>query len=74
MQTIEKPFYEVLNGQQFTENELYTILKDIDAASNMTPLIITSENPEKNNITPLTPCYLTIYDAIKPLPSEIYSN
>ena len=38
----------------------------------MRPLTVTSENPDDNNIIPLTPCHLTIGDAIKPLPSEIY--
>ena len=40
----------------------------------MRPLTVTSENPDDNNIIPLTPCHLTIGDAIKPLPSEIYSH
>ena len=74
VQTIKKPLYKVLNGKQFTENELYTILTDIEAASNMRPLTVTSENPEDNNIIPLTPCHLIIGDAIRPLPSEIYSH
>ena len=59
MQTIKKPLYKVLNGKQFTENELYTILTDIEAASNMRLL---------------TPCHLIIGDAIRPLPSELYSH
>ena len=40
----------------------------------MRPLTVTSENPEDNNIIPLTPCHLIIGDAIRPLPSEIYSH
>ena len=74
MQTIKKPLYKVLNGKQFTENELYTILTDIEAASNMRPLTVTSENPEDNNIIPITPCHLIIGNAIRPLPGEIYSH
>ena len=74
VQTIKRPLYKVLNGKQFTENELYTILTDIEAASNMRPLTTTSENPDDNNIIPLAPSHLTIGDAIRPLPSEIYSH
>ena len=44
MQTIKKPLYKVLNGKLFTENELNTILTDIEAASNMRSLTVTSEN------------------------------
>ena len=40
----------------------------------MRPLTATSENPEDNNIIPLTPCHLIIGNAINPLPSEIYSH
>ena len=64
----------MLNGKQFTENELYTILTEIEAASNMRPLTVTSENLEDNNIIPLTPCHLIIGNAIRTLPGEIYSN
>ena len=64
----------MLVGKQFTENELYTILTDIEAASNMRPLTVTSENPEDNNIIPLAPCHSMIVDAIRPLPSEKYSH
>ena len=74
MQTIKRPLYKVLNGIQFTENELYTILTDIEAASNMRPLTATSENPDDNNLLSITPCHLTIGQAVKPLPSEIYSH
>ena len=74
VQTIKRPLYKVLNGRQFTENELYTILTDIEAASNMRPLTLTSENSDDNNFLPITPCHLTIGQAIKPLPSEIYSH
>ena len=66
--------YKVLNGKQFTENELYTIQTDIEAASNMRPLTVTSESPEDNNIIPITPSHLIIGNAIKPLPIEIYSH
>ena len=72
VQTVKRPLYKVLNGKLFTENELYTILTDVEAASNMRPLTATSENPEDNNIIPITPCHLTIGDAIKPLPNELY--
>ena len=74
VQTIKRPLYKVLNGRQFTENELYTILTDVEAASNMRPLTLTSENSDDNNLLPITPCHLTIGQAIKPLPSEIYSH
>ena len=57
VQTIKKPLYKVLNGKQFTENELYTILTDIEAASNMRPLTVTSENPDDNNSIRLTLCH-----------------
>ena len=40
----------------------------------MRPLTATSENPDDNNLLPITPCHLTIGQAIKPLPSEIYSH
>ena len=50
------------------------IITDIEAASNMRLLTVISENPEDNNIIPLTPCHLIIGDAIRPLPSEIYSH
>ena len=53
---------------------MYTILTDIEAASNMRPLTATSENPDDNNLLPITPCHLTIGQAVKPLPSEIYSH
>ena len=55
VQTVKKPFYKVLNGRLFTEGEMNTILTDCEAASNMRPLSITSENPEDNNLIPLTP-------------------
>ena len=74
VQTVKKPLYKVLNGRQFTENELYTILTDIEATSNMRPLTVTSENPDDNNIIPITLCHLTIGSAIRPFPSEIYSH
>ena len=64
----------MLNGKHFTENELYTFQTDIEAASNMRPLTLTSENPGDNNIIPLTPCHFMIGDAIRPLPNEIYSH
>ena len=38
VQTVKKPLYKVLNWKEFTKNELYTILTDIEAASNMRPL------------------------------------
>ena len=40
----------------------------------MRPLTVASECPEDNNIIPITPCHLIIGNAIKPLPSEIYSH
>ena len=64
----------MLNAKQFTENELYTLLTEIEAARNMRPLTVTRDNPEDNNIIPITPCHLMIGDAIKQLPSEIYSH
>ena len=72
VQTVKKPFYKVLNARLFTEGELNTILTDCEAASNMRPISATSENPEDDNLIPLTPCHLTVGEAIIPLPSEIY--
>ena len=72
MQTVKKPFYKVLNGKLFTEGEMNTILTDCEAASNMRPLSIPSENPEDNNLIPLTPCHLTVEEAVIPIPSKIY--
>ena len=33
VQTVKRPLYKVLNGKLFTENELYTILTDVEAAA-----------------------------------------
>lgn len=58
LQTITKPLYKALNGKLFTESGLYTILTDCEAASNARPSEITSENPEDNNLLPITPSHL----------------
>ena len=66
--------YKVLNGKQFTENELYIKITKIEAASFMRPLTVRLEKPEDNNIIPITLCHLIISDAIRPLTSETYSH
>ena len=73
VQTIKKPLYKVLNGRLFTENEMYTILTDCEAASNMRPLVTTSDNPEDNNLMPITPSHLIRGEAMNPLPTDIYA-
>ena len=65
--------YKVLNGRLFTENEMYTILTDCEAASNMRPLVTTSDNPEDDNLIPITPSHLIRGEAINPLPTDIYA-
>ena len=70
LQTFKTPFYKVLNGKQFIENELHTLPIDIEAASNMSPLTVTSKSTEDSNIIPFTSCHLTIGDAIKPSPKK----
>ena len=74
MQTIKIFLYKVHNCKQFSENELHAILTDIETASNMRQLNITSENPEDSNIIPFTLWHLTIGVAIKLLQIAIYSH
>ena len=53
---------------------MYTILTDFEAASNMRPLVTTSDNPEDNNLMPITPSHLIRGEAMNPLPTDIYAN
>ena len=73
LKTVTKKLYKILNGKLFTESEMNTILTDGAAARNMRRLSITSENPEDNNLIPLTPCHLTVGEEVIPLPSTIYA-
>ena len=74
VQTIKKPFYKTLNCKIMTETELYTILTDVEASTNMRPLTATSEGVDDNNLLPITPSHLIIGQPLVPLPSSIEST
>ena len=60
-------------GKLVTETEMYTILTDCEAASNMRPLSSTSENADDQNLLPITPSHLLIGKSLVPLPTDIES-
>ena len=57
-----------------TETELYTILTEVEASTNMRPLTATSEGVDDNNILPITPAHLIIGQPLVPLPRSIEST
>ena len=57
-----------------TETELYTILTEVEASTNMRPLTATSEDVDYNNILPIIPSHPIIGQPLVPLPSSIEST
>ena len=57
-----------------TETELYTILTEVEASTNMRPLTAIFEGVDDNNILPITPAHLMIGQPLVPLPSTIEST
>ena len=73
VQVVKRPLYKTLMGKLVTETEMYTILTDCEAASNMRPLSSTSENADDQNLLPITPSHLLIGKSLVPLPTDIES-
>ena len=70
----KQPLYICLNGRILSEMDLYTLLTDIEATLNSSPLAGISENADDGNILPITPSHLIIGRSLKPLPTEIYKG